>query len=194
MKVVVERKKKRKNLIEKSWEDWKKIEKTWIGDFVYAILGLILAYITYHFILAYILHTPTPIVAVVSSSMEHINPEVTYYGWLEKNLGYNRSYIESWPFPNGLNVGDMPIVMGSDEYKVGDIIVYQVDGIPAPIIHRVIKINPDGTFQTKGDNNLTQLPYEKHVPKEKIYGKVIFIIPKIGYVKVLINKIFGLRW
>ncbi len=187
---MVERKKKIKKIVKK----WREIEKTWIGDVVYAILGLILAYVTYHYILAFIFNTPTPVVAVVSSSMQHDNPEVTHYKWLEEHFGYNRSYIDSWPFPNGFSVGDMPIIKGSKEYKVGDIIVYKVNGVRAPIIHRIVKINEDGTYQTKGDNNISQFPYELKVRKEQIYGKVIFIIPKLGYVKVLINRIFGVMW
>ncbi len=170
---------------------WKKLNEGIVGDIFYSILGIVLAYVFYKVILAYILCTPVPIVAVISSSMQHDNPEETFYGWLEKNLGYNRSYIESWPFQNGINVGDMPIVYGCGDYNIGDVIVYKVPGQPAPIIHRIIKINPDNTFQTKGDNNLGQLPYELSVKKDQIYGKVIFIIPKLGYVKLLITRIFG---
>jgi signal peptidase I len=85
----------------------------------------------------------------------------------------------------------MPIVQGAKEYKVGDIIVFSVKGARAPIIHRVIKINRDGTYQTKGDHNSGQLNYELSVKKDQIHGKVIFIIPKLGYFKVIISKIFG---
>ena len=152
--------------------------------------AMILAFGTYKLI-GLFLSTPVPIVAVVSPSMQHDNPELTFYGWLEKNLGYNRSYINSWPINKGFEVGDMPIVIGSNNYNIGDVIVYSVPGSNFPIIHRIVKINDDGTYQTKGDNNLSQLPYEIRIREEQIYGKVIFIIPKLGYVKVIMNKIFG---
>jgi signal peptidase len=117
--------------------------------------------------------------------------EINHYKWLEENMGYNRSYIESWPMKNGFDVGDLPIVQGSDEYKVGDVIVYEVPGQSIPIIHRIIKINPDGTYMTKGDHNSGLLPFEASVKKEQIKGRVIFIIPKLGYFKVIFHWLFG---
>ena len=162
---------------------------TWWGNILF---GFVAAVIFYYVILSTILGNNTPVVAVVSSSMEHdASLESDYYGWLEKNLGYDRDYTNSWPVKNGFNVGDMPIVRGQEKYQVGDVIVYSVEGINAPIIHRIIKINDDGTYQTKGDNNYGQLNYEFSVNPNQIKGKVIFIIPKIGYFKVIINRLFG---
>jgi len=168
----------------------KKMTQGWMGAVLYACLGILLAFIINQ-LLGFALSTDLPVVAVVSASMQHDNAELTYYHWLEENMNYSREYISSWAVPTGFFVGDMPIVCGSDEYKVGDVIVYSVPGQDFPIIHRIIKINPDGTYQTKGDNNLQQLPYELSVKKEQIHGKVIFIIPKLGYFKVFITKIFG---
>lgn len=162
---------------------------TWWGNI---ILGFAAALIFYYVILSLLLSSNTPVVAVVSGSMEHDESvDADHYGWLEENLGYNKTYIDSWPIKNGFNVGDMPIVKGRDKYEVGEVIVYSVQGVKAPIIHRIIKINDDGTYQTKGDNNNAQNFYEFSVRKEQIKGEVIFIIPKIGYFKVLFNKLFG---
>lgn len=181
----------------------KVLSNTWWGNI---FLGFLAAVIFYYVILANVLSSDTPVVAVVSSSMEHKNPEVTHYQWLEKNMGYTKDYINSWPVQNGFLVGDMPIVSGGvpltgfftgnggnnqEKYKIGDVIVYSVNGVNAPIIHRIIKTNNDGTYQTKGDNNSGQLSYEFNVKPEQIKGKVIFIIPKIGYFKVVINRLFG---
>lgn len=151
--------------------------------------GIILAFL-FHMILGFIFSTSLPVVAVVSSSMQHDNPQVTHYGWLENHMGYNRTYIDSWSIPNGFSVGDMPIVQGADSYRVGDVIVYNA-GQAAPIIHRIIKINPDGTYQTKGDNNPAQLPYETSVKKEQIQGKVIFVVPYLGWFKVIFSRAVG---
>jgi hypothetical protein len=157
---------------------------------LYIYGGVVFAFLA-HIFLGIILSTKMPVVAVVSSSMQHDYAETNHYKWLEENLGYNRSYVNSWPFPNGFSIGDLPIVKGSDSYKIGEIIVYDA-GQQAPIIHRIIKINPDGTYQTKGDNNPKQNFYEFSVKKEQIYGKVIFIIPKLGYFKVFATRIFGI--
>ena len=161
----------------------------WTGILFYSFLGIILAFL-FTQTLALALSTDTPVVAVLTPSMQHNNAEQTFYGWLESR-GYKREEIESWPIPTGFSVGDMPIIIGADSYKVGDVIVYSVPQEPYPIIHRIIKINPDGTYQTKGDNNMQQYGYELSVRKEQIHGKVIFVIPKLGYFKVFATNILG---
>lgn len=170
---------------------WKKLNEGWIGNLFQIFLGVLIAFLTYK-LLGFLLSTPTPLVAVVSTSMQHDQEEITHYAWLESKFGYNRSYIDSWPISKGFNIGDMPIVIGQKEYKIGDVIVYKVNGIPYPIIHRIVAINEDGTYQTKGDNNLSQLEYEYKVEKSQIYGKVMFVIPKLGWFKIFVSKIFGI--
>jgi len=173
--------------------NWKKLTEGWFGYVFYAILGVVLALIVNQS-LAFALSTDLPVVAVVTSSMQHDDPkviEMNHYRWLEKKFGYNRSYIDSWPLPNGFSVGDLPVVQGADDYEVGDVIVYSIPGQKVPIIHRIIKKNPDGTFMTKGDRNPDMLSFEYRVKKEQIHGKVIFVIPKLGYLRVAISRIFG---
>lgn len=144
------------------------------------------------FLLGLLLSTNLPAVSVLSSSMTHDSTtQVTYYQWLEKNMDYNQSYIDSWPINNGFLIGDLPIIEGSNNYNIGDVIVYDIPTQNIPIIHRIININPDGTYRTKGDHNSDLLPFEYSVSKEQIRGKVIFIIPKLGYFKVVFNWIFG---
>jgi len=82
-------------------------------------------------------------------------------------------------------------LQGSSNYRVGDVIVYSIHGQSIPVIHRIIKINADGSFQTKGDHNSNQLPFEFSIKKDQIHGKVIFIIPKLGYFKVVISRLLG---
>lgn len=184
----------------------KQLTDTWWGNI---ILGFSVAVIFYYVILSTVLSTRTPIVAVVSDSMYHgpndrfgtlCGESVSGGQNLDKfweicdntyqSFGITKGQFEKFPFRNGFDVGDMPIIKGSDEYHVGDIIVYSVSGIGAPIIHRVIDVK-DGIYKTKGDNNAGQNIYENSVVKEQIKGKVIFIIPKIGYFKVLTNRVFG---
>jgi hypothetical protein len=156
------------------------------------ILGGAFAALALKFVLGLILTTDYPAVSVLTSSMLHDeNVEINHYKWLEEHMGYNKSYIDSWPIKNGFDVGDLPIIQGSDEYRIGDVIVYEVPGQSIPIIHRIIKINPDGTYMTKGDHNPDLLPFESSVKKEQIKGKIIFIIPKLGYFKVIFHWLFG---
>lgn len=171
-------------------ETWKSLNQGWKGTLLYVFLGVALALLTKQ-ALAVGLGSEMPVVAVVSPSMQHDNAMETHYSWLSERLGYSKDYIDSWTVPTGFMIGDMPIVKGEDGYKVGDVIVYSVPGQKFPIIHRVIKVNDDGTYQTKGDNNIDQLPYEFRVSEEQIYGKVVFVIPKLGYFKVILTKALG---
>lgn len=89
--------------------------------------------------------------------------------------------------------------LNTSDLKVGDIIIYDATWFPEPVIHRIIskQTSPDGKlyYITKGDNNPTQDPVP--VYPEQIQSKVIsfgqnpgetpFIIPKIGYITLLIR-------
>lgn len=163
----------------------------WIGYIFYGALGILIAFLLNQ-TLAFALSTDLPVVAVVSNSMLHDSgTESNYYRWLEQNLGYNRTFIDSWSVKDGFSIGDLPIVQGSKEYKIGDVIVYSVNGQRAPIIHRIIKINPDGSFMTKGDHNPSLLSFESRVDESQIHGKVLFVIPKLGYFKVIATQLTG---
>ncbi len=202
-------------------EQWGRLTSGTLGYIIYAVLGIFAAYLFY-FGSGFILHTDLPFVAVVSGSMDHgINDagipcvQVSNYtesfdnwwqlcGFYYEEFGINKTTFENFPFSNGFKIGDMPIIEGSSSYKIGDVIVYTpVDcstGMIAengtPIIHRIIKINPDGTYQTKGDHNSGQnnkepANYEECIKPSQIHGKVIFILPKVAYLKVILNKLFG---
>jgi len=64
-------------------------------------------------------------------------------------------------------------------YQVGDIVVFRYENASKPSAHKIIAINEDG-IHTKGDNNEN----EDMVPltPEQIDGRVVFIVPKIGYI------------
>jgi len=166
------------------------------GYVVYAVLGIFIAFILNQ-ALALALETDLPVVAVVSGSMVHdSSTETVHYQWLQDNLGYNRSYIDSWPVKDGFLIGDLPIIEGAKNYSVGDVIVYTIPNQKVPIIHRIIRINADGSFTTKGDHNDRSIAFpggysEYSIKPEWVHGKVIFIIPKLGYFKVILTDILS---
>jgi signal peptidase len=125
----------------------------------YIILGIVIAY-TVNLALSAALNTSMPVVAVESNSMVP-----TFYR------------------------GDILILNGvnASSLKVGDIIVYSPDGQVVPIVHMIIAINPDGSFQTKGDANAGQLAFEKHVTVSEIHGVMIGIIPYAGWIKIAVT-------
>lgn len=139
-----------------------KEKDSWKGTLMYIIVGIALAFFINQG-LALGLSTDMPVVAVESNSMIP-----TFYK------------------------GDILVLQGvgnPDEYinflKIGDIIVFSPSGHEVPVVHRIIKINPDGTFQTLGDaNNGQQLPFEKRIEPEQIHGKMIFKLPYLGWIKI----------
>ncbi len=82
--------------------------------------------------------------------------------------------------------GDILVLKGMapEDLQVGDVIVYSVAGRDVPVVHRIVKINPDGSFQTKGDANSGQLGFEYYISQEDVHGKVLVIIPYLGWVKI----------
>ena len=82
--------------------------------------------------------------------------------------------------------GDILVLAGAgpDDLKVGDVVVYSVEGRDIPIVHRIIKMNPDGSFQTKGDANNGQLNFEYYVDPQSVHGRVAAVVPYLGWVKI----------
>lgn len=195
--------------IKKAKKIWERLTKGFLGYIIYALLGIAAGYLFY-FTLSLVLQTDLPTVAVLTNSMDHgINEwgapcgkkvsgyKESFDNWWElcknfyENIGISKEQFFSFPVKEGFKKGDMPIVQGSDNYSVGDVIVFSITTERIPIIHRIIKINPDETYQTKGDFNSGQNFYEYSVKKQQIHGRVIFIIPKLGYYKVILNYLFG---
>lgn len=121
------------------------------------------------------LNTKTPMVVVVSGSME-------------PNL-----YRGDLLFLRGKDGAD--IRNGTVEGREGDIIVFNAQGIwshppPDPIVHRVIDkwyVDGDGWyFRTKGDAN--SQPDNGDVPESHILGVVVGRIPFIGWVKIALTE------
>jgi signal peptidase len=123
----------------------------------YIIIGVLLA-LTVNLGLAHGLSTDMPIVAVESNSMTP-----TFYR------------------------GDILILQGvpSSHLTVGDIIVFSPPNQGVPVVHRIITLNSDGTFQTQGDANQGQLWYEKSIKASQIHGKQVMMIPFMGWVKII---------
>lgn len=66
----------------------------------------------------------------------------------------------------------------------------RIDSMPIPVVHRVEKKYED-SLETKGINNPSQLDFEKDVRPEQIHGKVSFVIPRIGLLKIVAMDLVG---
>ncbi len=162
------------------------------------IVDLILLYILVKFIffpsMSLIAGSSLPSVIVESDSMHHIGNLDTWWvnfgRWYEEH-NISKQEFEKWNFLDGIDKGDIIIVYGRNKQniEVGDVVVFDANQ-PRPIIHRVIKISGStDSISTKGDNNIEQLAVEKNVYYEKIIGKAIFRIPKIGWAKLVFVEI-----
>ncbi len=82
--------------------------------------------------------------------------------------------------------GDILILQGAarEDLAIGDVIVFIPEGRGVPIVHRIVETNLDGSFQTKGDANPQQLPFEKNIPYQTIQGRSIVTVPYLGWVKI----------
>lgn len=192
----------------------KTLSKIW--DFIWNsnsiwswIVCIILAFLLIKFLvypgIGLVMGTSSPIVAVVSSSMEHNGDFDTWWDsiakcsdsyctqknfYAEYNLTKEQFY--NFRFRNGFNKGDLMFLAGSsgENINIGDIVVFE-SYAGDPIIHRVIKKwNQEGKyyFQTKGDANAISIYSawlnELSVPEDKILGKVYFRLPLLGWVKI----------
>merc|ERR1712127_544432 len=90
-----------------------------------------------------------------------------------------------------------------DPIRVGDIVVFKIEGREVPIVHRVLKIHEkeDGEikFLTKGDNNSVDdrglyFPGQYWLEKKDVIGRAKGFIPYIGIVTILMNDYPQLKY
>jgi len=178
-------------------------EDSWASFIVDALLVVLIGKFLLFPALGFALGTNYPIVAVVSSSMEHHGTDFDSW-WAENGAWYENHNITKEQFenfykPNGFNRGDAFIVKGvsAEEIKVGDIIVYNVPYRADPIIHRVVEIRKDDNsfvFSTKGDANYDQIFFEKNISYDQVAGKAVLWLPWLGWPKtILVGAIQSFR-
>lgn len=139
--------------------------KEFIETLEYLALGIILAVASYA-VLGAVLETKNPIVTVVSYSMV---PTLTR--------------------------GDLLVLKGTPTNELvagrenGTIIVYYHEQTNRLIVHRLWKINSDGTVNTWGDANAGPDPW--NIQPDWIRGKMILRIPYLGYPRLLLKDFLG---
>ncbi|XP_041073895.1 signal peptidase complex catalytic subunit SEC11A-like [Polyodon spathula] len=83
-----------------------------------------------------------------------------------------------------------------DPIRVGEIVVFRIEGREIPIVHRVLKVhekeNGDIKFLTKGDNNAVDdrglYKQGQHwLEKKDVVGRARGFVPYIGIVTILMN-------
>jgi len=213
-----------KRAIKKSWNWIWHSDSVWSW-----IVALALIYILVKFIffptLSLIMGTSLPLAGVESSSMDHQIVEDDFHRlslcgefysngekehinfdeyWEVCGDWYNDKSISKdtfldFPLKNGFRKGDIIIVWGRFESKIGDVIIFKPNSeslAPRPIIHRIVEIE-NGIIQTKGDHNARQLTIsnnglktdETTITEEQVIGKAVFKIPYLGWPKIWLTEL-----
>jgi len=210
--------------IKKAW-NW-----IWKSDsFLSWIVALALIFVFVKFIffpaLSLLMGTSLPLAGVESSSMDHQivkgdNGRFNLCGnsysekeyldfdeyWEECGKWYEDNEITKEEFSrfslkNGFKKGDIIVVWGRFEPKLGDVIIFEANKeslAPRPIIHRIVKINDK--IETKGDHNAQQLKISNNIYKtdetkigeDQLVGKALFKIPFLGWPKIWLVEFFQL--
>ncbi|KKP43296.1 MAG: signal peptidase I, signal peptidase, endoplasmic reticulum-type [candidate division WS6 bacterium GW2011_GWC1_33_20] len=100
---------------------------------------------------------------------------------LNVELPFRLYSVKSGSMKPTIKVGDLIFVKEQEEYKVNDVIAFESGSGKSlvTVTHRIVGINEDNTFKTKGDfNNVSDVA---SVDKEEIVGKYVFRIPLLGY-------------
>lgn len=89
--------------------------------------------------------------------------------------------VKSGSMEPAIPTGSLVIVKPAAIYNKGDIITFGKDTkTDIPTTHRIIAVNDNGSFVTKGDANEEQDP--NPVSRGEVIGEVMFHIPGAGYV------------
>lgn len=177
---------------------WNFLKKdTWQSWLVSLILIVVIIKFVFFPLLSLLTGTSLPLVVVESCSMYHDTGNIDTW-WTNNGAWYSTRNItlqdfKKFSLTNGLNKGDIILVLGAKNPKPGQIIIFAPNrGSIAnhPIIHRVISTSPLGT---KGDNNFGQLVPannpelidETSIQQNQIVGKAVFRIPYLGWIKLI---------
>jgi signal peptidase I len=76
------------------------------------------------------------------------------------------------------HTGDLAILHESSSYQVGDIVGYRSATLHTTVMHRIVNVNPDGSWVTKGDHNTWLDP--DHPTRADVLGKLWLRVPHGG--------------
>ncbi|MGN0498072.1 MAG: signal peptidase I [Acutalibacteraceae bacterium] len=112
-----------------------------------------------------------------------INAKYVLHDQLPMLAGYGQAVVLSGSMEPTIEVNDFLIIKQQDTYEINDIVTY-IDDKNTLITHRIVGLN-DSSVKTKGDaNNVADAEFDI----ARIKGKVIAIIPKMGYVVTFLQN------
>lgn len=101
---------------------------------------------------------------------------------------YKILLVQSGSMSPAINTGDLVVIKPKFKYQKGDIVTF-LSKDKINITHRVVDTQ-DNAIYTKGDANQTN--DRESINKNQILGKVLYTIPRFGYLILFIKSIPGL--
>jgi signal peptidase I len=123
--------------------------------------------------------------------------------------GFAFGYLGTWPpFATVMSGSMSPAIKTGDVVmlkrfaglpRVGDVVAVSVPdearsryGYPPQVVHRVVRVAPDGSITTKGDARKAPDPFS--VRRSAVSAKVVTHIPAAGRVTAFLMSPMGLLW
>ena len=124
-------------------------------------------------------------------------------------VGAGLGYLRAWPpvatvmsasMSPTIDTGDVVVMRKlQNAPRAGDVIAVSVPegartryGYPAKVIHRVVRVAPDGRVTTKGDARPKPDPFT--VSRSAVEAEVVFTLPAAGRVLAFLGSTLGLIW
>lgn len=88
-------------------------------------------------------------------------------------FGYSAVRVLTGSMSGTANEGDLVIIKDTGDYTEGDIITFLPEGDKIPTTHRIVGIDEDGKYITRGDANNTE--DTEHISRDRVIGEVVKI-------------------
>lgn len=123
---------------------------------------------------------------VIGGNLYLWNAQSVLNNTLPMPFGYGFAVVMSGSMEPALRVDDLVVIHAREEYRVGDIIVFQSGN--ERIIHRIVSIDGE-TVQTKGDaNNVPDAP----VALSEVKGTLVLRLPGLGVIARALRNPLGI--
>ena len=138
---------------------------------------------------------------VVTGSESPIVVVLRYMPYATRQMIYSLLplYIFSGSMEPAFHRGDLLFLTNPSEepIRVGEIVVFKIEGRDIPIVHRVLKVheteNGTSKFLTKGDNNRVDdrglyAPGQLWLAPKDVVGRARGFLPYVGMVTIIMNE------
>jgi len=107
-------------------------------------------------------------------------------------VGYRSFLVQSGSMEPAIMIGDIVVVQKQNQYFKNDVVTF-LNRDQRVVTHRIIEVKQDAgetQFVTKGDANRAE--DEDSIVPEQILGKVVFVVPKLGFFVAFAKSLPGL--